>query len=111
MWAIIARGDRSGAAAATPYQTAGSQIEFRKSTNGGRSWSGTPYANLNSAMVLTSAAIVWDMAIAPDDANIAIVAVSKAVAGSELVQQVWITTDGGANWDNTQWTGYATTLD
>ena len=105
MWAVIGMGQLSGTVAGT-YQAAGAQMNFRKSTNGGRIWSGTAYGNLVSAMALPLAnqALVWDMAIAPDDANIAMVAVSRATSSAAAyTQEVWITTDGGNNWDNTQW--------
>jgi len=113
MWAIIGVGHQSGTAtildpggSGVTITALGAQVVFRKSTNGGRVWSGTPYANLQADTGFGADTLIWDIAIAPDDVNVAIVAVSDVGAvGAETTQSVWITTDGGGNWDNTQWPG------
>jgi len=80
-------------------------IELRVSTNGGRSWTGTKHSALARAMNIAPASdvVVWDIAVAPDDPKIAIVAAANRTVANGITQSVWITTDGGSNWDNTQW--------
>ena len=100
MYAIVARGSEIAAADAG--------LQLLKSTNGGRSWSGSKYgaldaANPNSANAdLTQ---VWRIAIAPDDPKIIAAAISTFTANPvpANLQEVWVSTDGGDNWDNTNW--------
>jgi len=67
--------------------------------DGGKSWGGS--SDLINAMILEwgAAQNVWDVAIAPDDSRLwAAVSSSPAVNGPSAV---WITTDGGNSWKNT----------
>ncbi len=74
-----------------------SRVRLSKSYNGGRSW---------DISLLGDSAIVWDMAIAPDNPSIVVAAISYVT--SITTQVVLISTDGGSNWDNTQWPPTAT---
>jgi len=79
-------------------------IELRSSTNGGRSWSGTKWTALDD-MVSAGArtTVCWNMAIAPNDPKMIAMACAVRTVGVGITQQVWISTDGGSNWENTQW--------
>ena len=88
-------------------------IQMLKSNNGGRTWSIANHAALRDKMANDNA-VAWDIAIAPDDPEIIMLAISdcdmSAVGGGPgpliadlLAQQVWVSTDGGDNWDNTNW--------
>jgi hypothetical protein len=79
-------------------------ITLFKSNDGGVSWGGTSYDALdNTANGGNRVTACWDMAIAPNDPNMIAVACSDATAGAGITQEVWISTDGGSNWDNMQW--------
>lgn len=74
-------------------------MQLYSTSDGGRSWGGS--SDLISAMILEwgAAQSVWDVAIAPDDASFwAVVSSSPAANGPSAI---WITTDGGNNWKNT----------
>ena len=93
----VARGDRMAAG------TAG--VVFLTSRNGGRSWSLATYNNLDAVAGATpppTDILIWDMAMAPDDPNVIAMAISDVTVAPQT-QQVWISTDFGANWQNTQW--------
>jgi hypothetical protein len=79
-----------------------SKVRFYNSGNGGRTWVGAAYAGLSETLTGNNGdVIVWDMAIAPDNANIIIAAVSLVT--TPTVQKVFISNDGGSNWEDTQW--------
>jgi hypothetical protein len=81
-------------------------IEIKRSGNGGRTWSGTIWNNLNAATLYGGDTTCWNMTIAPNDPNLIAVAVSDPSASVNSVgidQEVFISTDGGTNWDNTNW--------
>jgi hypothetical protein len=94
MYMIYSAGDFTGI----------SKVRLSSSANGGRSWSGALYGSLCAATGFgTNDTIVWDACLAPDNANMLAVAVSDVNAIAVPVQRVFITSDGGQNWDNTQW--------
>ncbi len=106
MYALVRARRTPGATSAQAY------IYLYKSIDGGRSWSSAKYNNLMaSAGDGTPPAprmIVWDITIAPDDPNIIAAAISDATnapatGAVPMAQEVWISSDGGDNWDNTQW--------
>ncbi len=94
-----------GAALETPAGR--SHIVLLKSTNGGRTWSAAKYdylrADFREIAVNTANPVCWDMAIAPDDPAIIAIAVADPDDGAGITQQVWVSTDGGDNWSDTQW--------
>jgi len=78
-----------------------------KTSNGGISWSGSPFDYLIRDIGATSPNYnpVWDVAIAPDDVNIvAVVLDDSAAAAMEGGREVWISMDGGTNWQDTNLT-------
>jgi len=83
------------------------EIILLKSTNGGVSWTVSKYAALDLLDDDTEDGdiICWDMAIAPDDPNLIAVAVSDVSEATSPwnASKVYISTDGGTNWDNTNW--------
>ena len=83
-------------------------IRLFRSTDGGRTWSGGKHTALTRDMNdAGDDVVVWRMAISPDDPKIIAVAcsirTSIGVATTGINQQVWISTDKGDNWDNTNW--------
>jgi hypothetical protein len=94
-----------GAALETPAGR--SDIVLLKSTNGGRTWSAAKYdylrADFREIVANTANPVCWDMAIAPDDPAIIAIAVADPDDGAGITQQVWVSTDGGDNWSDTQW--------
>ena len=97
IWVIVRRGDRNGVSAGC------SQTMLYRSTDGGLSWNYTPYDHLvavQSSMV--NGTFIWDIAAAPDDPNVVAVACSD-IQKDPLAQEVWLSTDKGLNWRNTQW--------
>jgi len=98
MYAIVSEG-----VLGPPF--ASSKVRLYSSGDGGVSWGGGIYGYLTEDMLGISSptVVVWDIAIAPDDSNIIIAAVSRV--GSLTTYEVWISTDGGVNWDNTNWSG------
>ncbi len=117
MYAIYTRSPVGGAPPTWDDNT-WSRVRFMMSRDGGRSWSGANYNNLvrdwlNPANPGTSpTVIVWDMAIAPDNPNIVAVAASTVVdytdPDMDPEQRVFLSMDGGSNWENTQWPPTAT---
>lgn len=97
IWAIVRRGDRNG------IDLGGSQTMLYRSTDQGLIWYHAPYDNLVAAQSsIANGTFIWDIAIAPDDANIIAVACADIQKGP-LAQEVWLSTDQGASWRNTQW--------
>ncbi len=96
MYAIISQ------VVANPANT--SKLRLYKSYNGGISWGGV-YAGLVKAVTGADLAtvIVWDIAIAPDNPEIIVAAVS--VVTSITNQMVFISVNGGTDWHNTNWPG------
>jgi len=93
-----------------------SMLRLIRSSNGGRSWSGDIYTYLGPILNpafdagINPTTIVWDMAIAPDNGNIIMVAASDfatnvgAIPVNPLQRQfVLISQDAGITWENTQW--------
>jgi hypothetical protein len=78
----------------------------RKSSFNGWSWSDTPNAVLHNSM--TAAGIpednqfIWDIAVAPDDANF--LAVVTGSATSPDPTEVWVSDTGGTHWARTNLT-------
>ena len=72
-----------------------------RSTDSGTSWSDTISRHLYEAMTPAEKGNfrVWKVAIAPDDANL--VAVVTNDNASNLPRNVWVSTNGGAEWHNT----------
>jgi hypothetical protein len=93
----------------TPTKTEGVNygILLYKSVNGGVSWFNSPSRALAAAAAANGHVtnmyemIVWDMALAPDDFNLLIVAISDKDTPED--QYVYITTDGGTKWEDTNW--------
>jgi hypothetical protein len=97
IWAIVRRGDRNG------IDSGGSQTVLYRSINQGLIWYSTPYDNLVAIQSsIANGTFIWDIAIAPDDPNIIAVACADIRKGP-LEQEVWLSTDQGASWRNTQW--------
>jgi len=101
MYVQYARGDSTNV-------TATSRVRLLKSVDGGVSWSTAAYTNLNAAagMGVANNTIVWDIAVAPDNPNVVSAAVSTVTAGGALpavLQRVFLTTNGGVSWNNTNW--------
>ncbi len=102
MYVQYARGDE-------PITTNQSRLRILRSIDGGVSWSPAAYANLDFFVTGgTSDTIVWNIAIAPDNPEIIAAAVSiqgvnPTIAGNWPYQRVWISTNGGTSWDNTNW--------
>lgn len=75
--------------------------DLYRSTDSGTSWSDTISRHLYQAMTPAEKGNfrVWNVAIAPDDANL--VAVVTNDSASSLPRNVWVSTSGGAEWHNT----------
>jgi hypothetical protein len=96
-WAIIRRGDCNG------VNKGGAQVILYKSTDNGISWTDVEYSKLARAQsCIENGTFVWDLAVAPDDPSIIVVACAD-ISVSPLIQEVWISTDGGNTWANTGW--------
>jgi hypothetical protein len=95
--------------------------------NGGVTWMGGPNTPISAlqnylerdfnnyhGFAANSPVTVYDIAIAPDDPNIIIVATSNVTSPAAGVfqwgQEVWISTDGGSFWENTNWPGETTAV-
>jgi hypothetical protein len=91
-------------------------ISLFQTWDGGVSWSDLIHTNLDrDAYNSTMVTCVWDIAIAPNDPTMVVAAISDATdatltaaeaataLGFGIGQEVWISTDAGANWDNSQW--------
>lgn len=78
----------------------GSRTIFR-STDGGTTWDDNPGKQLFSAMGPDDRNNfrVWNIAIAPDDSRIVAAVTSNATVDAPV--NVWVSTDGGVKWDNT----------
>jgi len=78
-----------------------------KTSNGGITWSGTQFGYLvrdldAAAPLAVNYNPVWDVAIAPDDVNfVAVVLDWSNGAAIEGAKEVWVSTDGGTNWQDT----------
>jgi len=97
IWAIVRRGDRNGTA------LGGAQVMLYRSTDGGRSWNDSQYANLARVQSSTEDGVfIWDMTIAPDDPDVIALACAD-ISVSPLAQEVWISSDKGESWENTHW--------
>ena len=85
---------------ANPNQTNGSKALY-KSTDGGISWSDTISRHLYQSMTPAEQANfrVWNIALAPDDIDF--IAVVTSDNTSTLPGNVWLSTNGGAEWQNT----------
>ncbi len=95
MYAIVSRD--------VPNPANTSKLWLFKSEDGGIGWGSDIYANLVLEITGASGAnvVVWDIAIPRDNPYIIVAAVSLVTSIS--TQMVYISTDGGANWSNTQW--------
>jgi hypothetical protein len=97
MWAIVRRGDRNG------INKGGAQVMLYRSTDSGISWTDAEYSKLVTAQShIENGTFIWDLAVAPDDPNIIVVACAD-ISRSPLIQEVWISTDMGNTWANTGW--------
>jgi len=85
-----------------------------KTTNGGISWGGSPFdylvrdvaASLAVAADSVNYNPVWDVAIAPDDPNFVAVVLDDGNAVTiDGGLEVWVTMDGGTNWQDTNFQG------
>jgi len=76
-----------------------------KSTNAGISWSDETSQRLYRAMSPAEQVNfrVWNVAIAPDDINFVAVVTNNSI--SNLPQNIWLSTDGGSTWQNTDING------
>jgi hypothetical protein len=86
---------------------AGGHLQLRKGSSMGIFWGGSQGARLRNDMaadgVIAGTQNVWDAIIAPDDANFWVVVTSSPpAAGGDAPTNVWITENGGATWQNTQ---------
>jgi hypothetical protein len=81
-------------------------IIIMKSMNGGQTWLPNIQTNLENSYGF-SPVTVYDIGIAPDNPNVIIVAIAPKplLAFFSWMQQVWISTDGGTSWANTNWPG------
>lgn len=74
---------------------------IRKSSDSGLSWGEKSNSALHSAMTLAGIPennqFIWDVVLAPDDSNI--VAVVTGSATSSDPTEVWLTTNGGTDWE------------
>ncbi len=72
-----------------------------RSIDGGATWDDSPGKRLFLAMSPDDRSNfrVWNIAVAPDDPNFVAVVTSNAAA--DMPANVWVSTDGGANWENT----------
>ncbi len=97
IWAIVRRGDRNG------LFLGGAQVTMYKSTDNGISWNENPYIRLTAEeSSVANGTFIWDIAIAPDNPDVVAVACADIVK-NPLHQEIWITTDGGNIWKNTDW--------
>ena len=83
-----------------------------KSANGGITWSfAAAYNNLDRLYTQSNSdTVVWDIAMAPDDPNVVIAVISNSNPTKTPFttiddQRIYITVDGGANWQSTMWEG------
>jgi len=84
-----------------------------RSTTGGLTWSGSPFTFLCrdvAASMTTPANVnyyhpVWDVAVAPDDANFVAVVIDKDDSTVFGGREVWVSMDGGTNWQDTNFEG------
>jgi len=98
IWAIVRRGDRNG------LDKGGAQLSLYMTPDIGQTWTDIPYRNLASAQSGTeNGTLVWDMAIAPDNPKIIVVACSN-IELRQIKQEIWLSTDQGSHWENTLWT-------
>lgn len=76
-----------------------------KSADGGISWSNEISQHLYQTMTPAEQGNfrVWNIAVAPDNASF--VAVVTNNSATNLPQSVWLSTDGGSTWQNTNLTG------
>ncbi len=76
-----------------------------KSTTGGISWSDEISRHLYQTMTPAEQGNfrVWNLAVAPDDTNYLAVVTNDGT--SNLPRNVWLSSDGGNNWQNTNLTG------
>lgn len=100
LWAV----DTANSVMASQASNAGG---LYRSTNGGITWSGSPFDYLVRDLDAASADHtqynpVWDVAIAPDDVNfVAVVLDDVSSSNMEGGRSVWVTTDGGTSWQDT----------
>ena len=81
-------------------RTTGAKSLYR-STDAGRTWSDTPGTRLYTAMNATIQINfrIWNLAIAPD--NPSFIAVVTSNATKDAPANVWLSKDGGLQWENT----------
>jgi hypothetical protein len=97
LWAIVRNGSRNG------ITMGGAQTMLLQSTNMGHSWHDTAYKSLvDKQSAIRDGTHVWDIALAPDDPQF-IAAVCADISKGPLFQEVWLSTDRGKTWTNTQW--------
>jgi hypothetical protein len=84
----------------SPDSTTGGRALY-KSNDRGISWSDRFGQELYQAMTPAERVNfhVWNMAIAPDDVNLVAVVTNDSI--SNLPRNVWLSNDGGSNWQNT----------
>ena len=90
-----------------------STVSIRRTTNGGITWSGsaTVQTYLSNALTGDDALPAWNVAVAPDDPKFVVAVVSDNATGvGHGPSAVYVTQDGGANWQDTDFTGGATTF-
>ena len=85
---------------ANPDNTNGNKALY-KSTDSGVSWSGRISNYLYRAMTPAEQGNfrVWNIAIAPDDADFVAIVTNDSTSG--LPRNIWVSTNGGAEWQNT----------
>jgi hypothetical protein len=87
-------------------------IIIMKSMNGGQTWQTNIQTYLESSYGIPNMPVsVYDLAIAPDNPDMIMVAIAPKpfLAFFSWVEQVWISTDGGGSWANTNWPGVGPT--
>lgn len=76
---------------------------IRKSTEYGWRWNETPNTTLHGKMtefgVPADNQVIWDIATAPDDSNFVAVVTGSAISPNPT--EVWVSQNGGADWDCT----------
>lgn len=116
MYVRYTRGDATNVSAVPPGPA---RSRLLKSVDGGVTWSTAAYNNLDAACRgggLVNSTIVWDIAIAPDNPAIIACAVSNVTAAGVIgplpaaIQGVYLSTNGGTSWDNTNWPTAAAAL-
>ena len=82
----------------TFYAVDTANSEVYKSTDGGVTWNDDLTANL---IRYNASLPAWNIAVAPDDVNFVVAVTDDVAAPINGPKEVFVSTDGGDNWDNT----------